>query len=69
MFDINIRILDVNTQISTDQNLSFDAMDSIISRAVQGTLQAYLSLPTEDRLAAYKVHQYQDEDEEEEEDD
>jgi hypothetical protein len=39
--------------MTTDQNLSFDAIDSLLSRAVQATLQSYLSLPAEDRLAGF----------------
>lgn len=50
---ITIKIGDVSTEINTDQNLSFDAIDSVINRAVQSTLQSYLSLPAEDRLAPY----------------
>jgi hypothetical protein len=47
--------------MTTDQNLSFDAIDSLLSRAVQATLQSYLSLPAEDRLAGFGM----DEDDEE----
>lgn len=62
MLTINIKILDVSTDIETDQNLSFDAIDSILNRAVQSTLQAYLSLPIEDRLAPYKLYSPQHDD-------
>lgn len=66
MLSIHIKILDVSTEVNTDQNLSFDAIDSIVNRAVQSTLQAYLSLPIEDRLAPYRVHlQFEDDEEEE----
>ena len=51
MLNIKIQILDVITEIETDQNLTFDAIDSLINRAVQSTLQSYLSLPLEYRLA------------------
>jgi hypothetical protein len=64
MLNISIKILDVSTEINTDQNLSFDAIDSVVSRAVQSTLQAYLSLPIEDRLAPYRTNlQYEDDEE------
>jgi len=62
MLNISIKIMEVSSEISTDQNLSFDAIDSIVNRAVQSTLQAYLSMPKEDRLAPYRINsQYEDE--------
>ena len=64
MLNIVIKIGDVATEISTDQNLSFDAIDSVINRAVQSTLQSYLSLPTEDRLAPYTNYSDIDDDDE-----
>lgn len=64
MLNIVIKIGDVATEISTDQNLSFDAIDSVINRAVQSTLQSYLSLPTEDRLAPYSNYSDVDDDDE-----
>jgi hypothetical protein len=64
MLNIVIKIGDVATEISTDQNLSFDAIDSVINRAVQSTLQSYLSLPTEDRLAPYTNYSDVDDDDE-----
>lgn len=56
MLSIRIKILDISTEIETDQNLSFDAIDSLLNRAVQSTLQSYLSLPESDRLAPYKLY-------------
>ena len=53
MLSITISIGDVETEMTTDQNISFDAIDSLLSRAVQATLQSYLSLPAEDRLAGF----------------
>jgi hypothetical protein len=64
MLNIIIKIGDVATEIATDQNLSFDAIDSIINRAVQSTLQSYLSLPAEDRLAPYTNYNDVDDDDE-----
>jgi hypothetical protein len=64
MLNIVIKIGDVATEISTDQNLSFDAIDSVINRAVQSTLQSYLSLPAEDRLAPYTNYSDVDDDDE-----
>lgn len=62
MLSIKIKILDIETEIQTDQNLSFDAIDSLLNRAVQSTLQSYLSLPIEDRLAPYKLYNEQHDD-------
>jgi hypothetical protein len=49
----------------TDQALSFDAIESLLNRAVQSTVQSYLSLPQEDRLAALGLDTSEDDDEEE----
>lgn len=67
MLKIIINIGDVATEMHTDQELSFDAIESLLSRAVQATLQSYLSLPTEDRLAALGLDT-SDDDEDEEDD-
>jgi len=53
MLNISISIGDVETEMTTDQNISFDAIESLLSRAVAATLQSYLSLPIEDRLASF----------------
>lgn len=67
MLSIKIRILDIVTEIETDQNLSFDAIDSFINRAVQSTLQSYLALPIKDRLAPYTIHDLLEDDDDDEE--
>lgn len=41
MIQIAVSIGDVCTDILTDQVLSFDAIESILNRATQSTLQAY----------------------------
>jgi hypothetical protein len=64
MLNITISIGDVETEMTTDQNLSFDAIESLLNRAVAATLQSYLSLPGEDRLASFGT----DDDEEEDSD-
>jgi hypothetical protein len=51
--NITINISDVSTELVTDANLSFDAIESLLTRAVHATLQSYLSLPEKDRLAPY----------------
>jgi len=63
MLNISISIGDVESELITDQNLSFDAIESLLNRAVAATLQCYLSLPTEDRLAGFGTD---DEDDDEE---
>lgn len=65
MLNITISIGDVETEMTTDQNLSFDAIESLLNRAVAATLQSYLSLPVEDRLASFGT----DDDDEEEDSD
>jgi hypothetical protein len=65
MLNISISIGDVETEMTTDQNLSFDAIETLLSRAVAATLQSYLSLPVEDRLASFGT----DDDDEEEDSD
>jgi hypothetical protein len=63
MLSISVSIGDVETEMTTDQNLSFDAIESLLSRAVQATLQSYLSLPTEDRLAGFGTDDDDDDEE------
>jgi hypothetical protein len=53
MLNITISIGDIATDLTTDANLSFDAIETLLTRAAQTTLQAYLSLPQEDRLASF----------------
>lgn len=53
MLNITISIGDVHTEMTTDNNLSFDGIESLLNRAVTATLQSYLSLPEKDRLALY----------------
>ena len=64
MLNISISIGDVETEMTTDQNPSLDAIESLLNRAVAATLQSYLSLPVEDRLASFGT----DDDEEEDSD-
>lgn len=64
MLSISISIHDVESELTTDQNLSFDAIESLLSRTVAATLQCYLSLPSEDRLAGFGMDTEEDDDEE-----
>ncbi len=50
MLSITVSIGDVETEMTTDQNLHFDAIESLLNRAVTATLQCYIALPAEDRL-------------------
>lgn len=52
MLELRINIGDVSTEMLTDASLSFDDIESLLSRAVKSTLDSYLSLPLEDRLAS-----------------
>ena len=52
MLELRINIGDVSTEMLTDANLSFDDIETLLSRAVKSTLDSYLSLPIEDRLAS-----------------
>ena len=65
MLKIIINIGDVATELMTDQSLSFDAIESLLNRAVQSTVSSYLSLPSEDRLAALGLDTSDDDDEDE----
>lgn len=40
----------LQTEVDTDQDLSFDAIESILTRAVRSTLDAYMALPPEERM-------------------
>lgn len=51
--NIKINIYDVSTEMVTDADLTFDAIETLLTRAVHATLQSYLALPEKDRLAAY----------------
>ena len=65
--NIKINIFDVSTEMITDANLTFDAIESLLTRAVHATLQSYLALPEKDRLAAYHFGSDDKDDDEEEE--
>jgi hypothetical protein len=52
VLELRINIGDVSTEMLTDANLSFDDIETLLSRAVRSTLDSYLSLPLEDRLAS-----------------
>jgi hypothetical protein len=41
MLSVSVTIGDVSTDIMTDQQLSFDAIETILARATNSTLDAY----------------------------
>ena len=41
MFSVSVTIGDVSTDIMTDQQLTFDAIETILTRATNSTLDAY----------------------------
>ena len=62
---VNMSIGALQTEVMTDQDLSFDAIESVLSRAVKATLDAYMSLPDEERMRViYDVFSGEDEDDE-----
>lgn len=66
MLRISLSIGALQTELETDASLSFDAMESVLTRAVQSTLQAYMSLPQEERMRViYDVFSTIDDDDEE----
>ena len=65
MLELRINIGDVSTEMLTDANLSFDDIETLLSRAVKSTLDSYLSRPIEDRLASLGL----DDDDDDEDDD
>ena len=65
MLRISLSIGALQTELETDTQLSFDAMESIMTRAVQSTLNAYMALPQEERMRViYDVFSGADDDDE-----
>lgn len=63
MLNINISIGEVTTEIITDEALHFDAIETLLNRAVGSTLTMFMSLPTNDRLASLGLETDTEEDE------
>jgi|APGre2960657404_1045060.scaffolds.fasta_scaffold16640_2 hypothetical protein len=59
---IDISIGEVSTQIHTDQSLSFDAIESLLSRSVSSVLVMFNSLSEKDRQYALGLDADSDED-------
>jgi hypothetical protein len=52
MLNITISIGEIETEMTTDTDLSFDAIETLLNRAVDSTLKMFLALPKNDRLAS-----------------
>ena len=50
MLRISLSIGALQTELETDAPLSFDAIESVMTRAVQSTINAYMQLPQEERM-------------------
>jgi hypothetical protein len=65
MLRISLSIGALQTELETDAALSFDAIESVMTRAVQSTLNAYMALPQEERMRViYDVFSGADDDDE-----
>lgn len=63
MLNINISIGEVETELTTDESMHFDAIETLLTRAVQSTLSMYMSLPINDRMASLGLETDDEEDE------
>lgn len=63
MLNINISIGEVSTEMTTDESLNFEAIETLLTRAVQSTLMMFTSLPENDRLASLGLDTDDDEEE------
>jgi hypothetical protein len=61
--NISIGIGEIETELTTDSDLSFDAIESLLNRAVVSVLQLYMALPEKDRLSVVGLEMEDDEDE------
>ena len=65
MLNITIGIGEIQCEMVTDSDLSFDAIESLLNRAVVSTLQLYMALPEKDRMSVVGLEtESEDEDEE-----
>ena len=63
MLNITISIGEVSTEMTTDESLHFEAIETLLTRAVQSTLVMFTSLPHNDRLASLGLETDDEEDE------
>lgn len=65
MIRVSISIGALLTEFETDHNLSFDAIESVLTRAVRSTTDAFMALPEDERMRViYDVFSGADEDDE-----
>lgn len=50
MLRISLSIGALQSELETDQQMSFDAIESVLTRTVTSTLNAYMSLPEQERM-------------------
>ena len=67
--NISISIGEVETEINTDESLSFDAIESMLSRSVSSVLVLFNSLDAKDRQYALGLDPNSSDDETDEEED
>jgi hypothetical protein len=65
MLNITIGIGEIETELVTDSDLSFDAIESLLNRAVVSTLQLFMSLPEKDRMNIVGLETESDDEDEE----
>ena len=63
MLNITISIGEVSTEMTTDEVLHFEAIETLLTRAVQSTLVMFTSLPVNDRMASLGLDTDDEEDE------
>lgn len=61
---ISISIGAIETNLITDAPLSFDAIETLLTRVVSSTLNVYMSLPQEDRTRVIYDFDSNDDDDE-----
>jgi hypothetical protein len=61
---ISISIGAIETNLLTDAPLSFDAIETLLTRVVTSTLNVYMSLPEEDRIRVIYDFDSNDDDDE-----
>jgi hypothetical protein len=63
---ISISIGAIETNLLTDAPLSFDAIETLLTRVVTSTLNVYMSLPEEDRVRV--IYDFDSDDDDDEDD-
>jgi hypothetical protein len=63
---ISISIGAIETNLMTDAPLSFDAIETLLTRVVTSTLNVYMSLPQEERVRV--IYDFGPDDEDDEDD-